>query len=145
MINDIQKILADQLRQIDAEVARLKSEKDKVKQALAIFKAAPAPVTYSGAAGGESHSTNEPIFKDKVRQALKTQFPQGATARELLEYINENWTRQIKRASLSPQLSRLRQEGVITVNGGVWKLATTGEDNLPPMDWLPQSNMPNPR
>lgn len=145
MVNDIQKILADQLRQIDAEIARLKSEKDKVKQALAIFKADSAPVTYSGAARGESRSANEPIFKDKVRQALKTQYPQGATARELLAFINNNWTRQIKRASLSPQLSRLRQEGVITVDSGIWKLVTTGEGKLPPMDWLPQTNMPNPR
>ena len=145
MINDIQQILVDRLRQIDAEIARLKSEKDKTKQALAIFKADLATPIHNGAATKESGVAREPIFKDKVRHALKTQYPQGATARELLQYINSNWGRQVKRASLSPQLSRLRQEGVITVENSIWKLVTIEEKKISPMDWLPQTNMPNPR
>ncbi len=145
MINDIQQILADRLRQIDAEIARLKSEKDKTKQALAIFKVDLAGHVHSVAAAKELVAAGEPTFKDKVRHALKTQYPQGATARELLQYINNNWTRQVKRASLSPQLSRLRHEGIITVENTIWKLVTTGEEKLPPIDWLPQTDMPNPR
>lgn len=62
-------------------------------------------------------------MKELVRMALHEQFREGATAKELLEFFHNAWHREdITRESLSPQLSRLRAEGVLGRSQKRWYL-----------------------
>lgn len=55
---------------------------------------------------------------------------EGLTSSEILEKLNlsreANW---LKRESLSPQLSRLRQAGFIELDGSIWRLSDNRQDN----------------
>jgi hypothetical protein len=61
-------------------------------------------------------------MKQLVMKALNEHFQKGATARQLREFFRDAWGRPIKRANLSPQLSRLLKEGIIGMDNGVWSL-----------------------
>ncbi|MBU6525576.1 hypothetical protein OGR47_00900 [Methylocystis sp. MJC1] len=54
--------------------------------------------------------------------AILDGYPQGLTANEILDRINEIRTERVERTSLSPQLSRLRQDGYLELAGSVWRL-----------------------
>lgn len=87
-----------------------------------------APRAYGG---GEAEPATPPsspyaklTMKQLVRKALEEHFANGATANELLAFFANAWGRHdIIRTSLSPQLSRLKREGVITLRGMKWHLA----------------------
>lgn len=62
-------------------------------------------------------------IKELVRKALAEHFEHGATANELIDLFENVWGRaEIARTSLSPQLSRLKNEGVVFRNGHIWRL-----------------------
>ena len=78
-------------------------------------------------------------MKELVIQALAEQFRNGATAHQLLDFFVHAWNRpDIKRSSLSPQLSRLKTEGKIARKGLVWRLADAeiAENETPADDLL---------
>jgi hypothetical protein len=83
-------------------------------------------------------------MKQLVRKALDEHFANGATALELLDFFKNAWGRHdIIRSSLSPQLSRLKREGVIRLEGKTWHLAGDGaadhdDDNEPLLLTAPQ-------
>ena len=52
-------------------------------------------------------------MKELVVKVLSEHFHQGATTREMLDFFRDAWGRQIERTNLSPQISRLYQEGII--------------------------------
>lgn len=52
-------------------------------------------------------------MKQLAVKALEEQFPHGATTRQLIDFFRDAWGREIERTNLSPQLSRLYQEGKI--------------------------------
>jgi hypothetical protein len=52
-------------------------------------------------------------MKQLVLKALTEHFHCGATTRELIEFFRDAWGRNIERTNLSPQISRLYQEGAI--------------------------------
>lgn len=52
-------------------------------------------------------------MKQLVVKALREHFPLGATARQLIDFFRDAWGCNIERANLSPQLSRLYQDGVL--------------------------------
>jgi hypothetical protein len=52
-------------------------------------------------------------MKQLVVKALEEHFHNGAPTRAMLEFFRDAWSREIERTNLSPQLSRLYQEGVI--------------------------------
>jgi hypothetical protein len=64
-------------------------------------------------------------MKQLVTRALAEHFKQGATAKQLREFIRDVWGRDIPRANLSPQLSRLKGDGYVRLNEetGIWSLA----------------------
>jgi len=65
-------------------------------------------------------------IKDLIKKALEEFFIEGATANELLDLFSNAWGRtDIARTSLSPQLSRLRKEGVLFRVGTAWHLKAT--------------------
>jgi hypothetical protein len=62
-------------------------------------------------------------MKQLVRRALQEHFTEGATAKQMLELFRHEWGRDdVVRTSLSPQLTRLKREGVIALHGLVWHL-----------------------
>ena len=61
-------------------------------------------------------------MKELVVKALREHFHNGATTRQLREFFRDGWGREIGRANLSPQLSRLRRDGLINWQHGVWSL-----------------------
>ena len=52
-------------------------------------------------------------MKQLVVKALEERFRLGATTRQLIEFFQDAWGRKIERTNLSPQLSRLYQDGEI--------------------------------
>ena len=52
-------------------------------------------------------------MKELVVKVLTEHFPNGATTRQMLDFFRDAWGRNIERQNLSPQISRLYQEGVI--------------------------------
>jgi hypothetical protein len=67
-------------------------------------------------------------MKQLVRKALSEHFVNGATANELLAHFRDVYGRSdVVRTSLSPQLSRLKQEGDIILRGKRWYLAGENE------------------
>lgn len=75
-------------------------------------------------------------MKQLVRKALDEHFTNGATANELLDFFRNAWGRNdIIRTSLSPQLSRLKREGVVTLRGMKWHL--TAASTAPELIFLP--------
>jgi hypothetical protein len=66
-------------------------------------------------------------IKAIVQRALNSEFLSGATALELLDYINKHRDEPLLRSSLSPQLSRLKHEQVIDLTAdGIWVLTRKG-------------------
>lgn len=112
---ETEKLLAERLKQIDIQIDMLKDEKTKVKQALGLFKGLDLTLP-------QLSFSHEPTFKEKVKTAMLDAFQDGATSGQILEYLNKNWTRPVKRESLSPQLSRLKEDEVLILEGNLWKL-----------------------
>ncbi len=68
----------------------------------------------AGAADAESPSPYVGLtMKRLVIKALMEHFHKGATTRQLLDFFRHAWNRDISRASLTPQLSRLFQDRII--------------------------------
>lgn len=62
-------------------------------------------------------------IKELVIKALEEHLKDGASAQQLLEFFSKAWGRSdIARTSLSPQLSRLRQEGILVRDSQIWRL-----------------------
>jgi DNA-binding transcriptional ArsR family regulator len=62
-------------------------------------------------------------MKQLTVKALRERFPNGATAMELVEFFGAAWGRDdVQRSSLSPQLSRLKYDGVVELLGNKWFL-----------------------
>lgn len=65
-------------------------------------------------------------IKDKVMAVLRNR-PMGADANEILELIANQFGEAIERTSLSPQLSRLKKEEWLVLDGNVWRVADKNE------------------
>jgi hypothetical protein len=68
-------------------------------------------------------------IKEMILAALKDHFRHGATPSELRDYMRTAYGREIDRNSISPQLARLREEGLVqNANAltGTWELALRG-------------------
>ena len=65
-------------------------------------------------------------MKQLTLKALNEHFQKGATARQLLRFFKDAWGRDdVVRSSLSPQLTRLKNDGKIRRDGIRWFLVTT--------------------
>jgi hypothetical protein len=72
----------------------------------------------------------EPLtIKEMILHALNDHFHQGATPSELRDYMRTAYSRDVDRNSISPQLARLREEGLVqntNALSGKWELALRG-------------------
>ena len=68
-------------------------------------------------------------IKQLVQKALDEHFQGGATANDMLNLFENVYGRgDVARTSLSPQLSRLREDGIIFRNGHTWRLRQKRSD-----------------
>lgn len=68
---------------------------------------------------GRIRRVARPSIKKAVMIILREN-PRGLTAREILSRIYERWGWRLERTSLSPQLSRLREERRIKNRDSIW-------------------------
>jgi hypothetical protein len=114
--------LRDQLQPLEAELAEVRTA-----HAAISVKGPAGPATYSYAVVSAHHSGDagpyaDLTMKELAVKALNEHFQNGATANQMLEFFRNAWGRKIERSSFSPQLTRLKREGVIARAGLMWHL-----------------------
>jgi hypothetical protein len=130
-------------RQAELQRALVPVERELADARRALAAIAPDTVFERPAVGGEASRASVEHFarqavvgrdveqshyakmtmKQLVKKALIEHFHNGATANQLLDFFRDAWGRDdILRTSLSPQLSRLKDEGEIRLDGLVWTL-----------------------
>lgn len=62
-------------------------------------------------------------FKDMAVKALENR--DGATSAELVKLIQSIFNKRIQRSSLSPQLSRLKEMGILELKDDKWSLSNS--------------------
>ena len=72
-------------------------------------------------------------IKDMIREVLKSN-ADGLTSTEILAKINDQTDRQIERTSLSPQLSRMKEDGEVALTENLWFLAVAPES----LEYIPR-------
>lgn len=113
MSTTLRDFIANREGEIRDQIKALKSELKELQLAKAALDgqdAAPAPAQSSG-----------PTIKDMARTVLNTGVAKnGLTSHEILAGIKVEFDRDIDRTSLSPQLSRLKADGEIALDGEKW-------------------------
>lgn len=119
-----------EMREIDAALA-----------AISTMRTAPVPsvgtedesATVANDAGDSNKASPRDMtraigltLKEMILLTLRTR-QRGADALTILDEINTRWNVGLERTSLSPQLSRLKNEGKLKLNGKVWHLAQQDE------------------
>ena len=128
-INRIQSNLVPLEREL-ANVRRAKAALDKDDRAIGPSRIVlgAAPIVKIAPASPYQNLT----MKRLIVKALREHFLNGATAKMLIEFFANAWGRtDIIRASLSPQLSRLKTDGVIDRKGLVWHLVIPDTEETP--------------
>lgn len=131
--------LTNELTRLRASIAPLEEEVaeiDRGLKAMAVGKMPPLGAEASRNAVAHfvrkaNPDAQDMTIKQLVVAALGEHLMNGATAIELLDFFSRHWGRQgIMRTSLSPQLSRLKDSGIIELRGKVWHLVRN--ENEPP-------------
>lgn len=148
-LDEQEELLKGRLSALRSEIIPLEQELLEVRLAKAALKrdsnpdnqprfalASPAAFQIEEASSGTSADTvalsasdafRSPYYrltiKQLVQKALSEHFPNGATANQMLDLFANVWGRgEIMRTSLSPQLSRLKDDNFIFRTGHVWRL-----------------------
>lgn len=100
--------------EIIAEIARLRGELRQITAAESADHSGKRVSALAAAHGGET-------IKEQVVKIL-TDHPKGMTAKEIQAQLKVRFDRDVKRESLSPQLSRLGADGTIAREGKTWVL-----------------------
>ncbi|MCG5234925.1 hypothetical protein [Xanthobacter oligotrophicus] len=81
--------------------------------------------------GSREKVVAERTIKEAVVRTL-TDAGRGMTAQEILPVVNKHLGVDYPRTSLSPQLSRLKHDGIVERNGIVWSLVSAPQKEEPP-------------
>jgi hypothetical protein len=136
---NLRNTITSQLALLEAKIGRLAAETDERRRAWeksaveleeARKEAKQIQFLLSKMDEAEAQSVT-PTIKEAVLDVLKRK-PEGMTALEILAEINKRYfDGSIVRTSLSPQLSRLKDnDGKITLRGNRWFLNETEEPTL---------------
>lgn len=101
-------------KEIAVRIAQLRAEISPLEIELGIIQEAMAQLN-----GGGS------TIKQLCLTALTESFPEGTMPAELREHIKRTTGRDIARNSLSPQLARLRLDGLVQCVDGLWMASKT--------------------
>lgn len=121
-----EKPLRQELEEVVREIEQLQraAEGAGIKvEGFASIAAKPA----MQAAEFPRRSVPEKTIKEAVLSVLRD-FPGGLTALEILNKINAHLGVSYPRTSLSPQLSRLKSDGLLRREGNVWRCANRSVD-----------------
>ncbi len=111
---EIDDLEAPLKQQLDA----LRAERDKLRRAaMAIgfdYDASPKPPKQDA-----GKKTSRLTLREAVLQTLR-EAPQGLTTINLLDALNAKFSKAYPKASLSPELSRMRAKNLVELNGNLW-------------------------
>lgn len=113
MTTSLRTFIADRRAQLLLEIERLHSELADLDKAEAALGASAAP---------PSDATPK-TFKGMAIDILRRHSATGLTASQILSAIQQRFDLKIERSSLSPQLSRLKREGILVQEGKYWRRA----------------------
>lgn len=117
------------LASMDNFLEYVKRRKVALRKELAELEAAERVYLQSGATSGEpalplyhTGGGSRPTIKKAIVQVLEEVYPMGLTALEILDRLNRRWWRgDLKRTSLSPQITRLKNDEKVVNERGSWK------------------------
>lgn len=119
------------------KVAGIEVDLAETRRALAALGAPEMPGLLrlaTGLATPDGRPYGEWTLKQLAVRALQDHFPFGATANQLLAVFEGHYGRAIPRESLSPQLSRLKEDNIIKLDGKLWKLVGPERETPPSAD-----------
>ena len=118
----LRDFIASRETDIKAQMKALRKELGELKAAKSALEARTTPFGPDGQVQGTM------TIKDMIRDVLKSA-PQGQTSTEIQTKIAEHFNRQIERTSLSPQLSRMKDDGEVTLIDNMWFLPVATESD----------------
>lgn len=111
------------------QLAEIRRERDQLRRAAVAAGISLNPTAEAEElrepppAAAPQRSLPERTIKEAVIEVL-SDHEGGMTAINILSLINRRFKSAYPRTSLSPQLSRLKADGILERNGIVWRLAT---------------------
>jgi len=124
---------ADVLANIKAYRKEL-AEIDAAERALAAAGGEAAKPRRERGTSGTGRKTLKELAIDALRE-----HPEGADAQTILAWIKERHGMEVARESMSPQLSRLGQEGTLARDGLLWRLVQARIVTEPQKDETPDA------
>ena len=115
MATSLRDFLAARESEIKEQMKALRFELAEIKIARGALDSAGS----TSIAGGSA--TFGPTIKDMIRAVLGKS-PFGLTSLEILTQIERDFGRKLERSSLSPQLSRMKDDSVVSLSGSNWIL-----------------------
>lgn len=103
--------------EIDREIASLQGERDRIVRALEVLNAADLFQLDSTTEKRRRAGSLKQMAYTVINEADK-----ALTATQILERIEIAFGQRIARTSMSPQLSRLGQEGFLKRTGNLWSI-----------------------
>jgi hypothetical protein len=107
----LRTFITDRRVQLLLEIEALRSELADLDKAEAALGASTAP----------SSDVTPKTFKGMAIDILRRHSAAGLTASQILSAIQQRFDLKIERSSLSPQLSRLKREGILVQEGKYWR------------------------
>lgn len=129
-ISDLQQRITDlydQLRPLEAELSDAKKALNAIVSSSGDLNFSPPTAQlHIGASSPYASLT----MKQLALKALSEHFPNGATASQLLQFFKDAYGRaDIVRSSLSPQLTRLKTDGLVERARLVWRRVPPDPDS----------------
>ncbi|MFA6205209.1 MAG: hypothetical protein WC689_03280 [Methylocystis sp.] len=115
-LDQLEAPLLEELSRVQAQLEAIEAERRDLDAAAGAINAMPDHGSIT------RRYVPEMTIKEAVLKVLHAE-PNGLAATEILRRINSELRTDYARTSLSPQLSRLKQEGKIELYGQLWKLA----------------------
>ncbi len=135
MPQTLRDFIAQREAEVRAQIAKMQSELRELQSAKRAI---------DGAAGGKDApppSGGRATTKDKIRDVL-AEHTDGGTADDITKWVKSSFGTEVPRTSMSPQLSRLKSEGVVALDNStnVWQLAEHASKRE--FSLLPEENAP---
>lgn len=116
----LQGFIKDRLQYIVVEERKIIFERNRLNAALNSIQGSEQEYSYKSTYAKKRLYRGEgETIKEKIKKIL-INHTNGLNCADILIRLNENSPKIYARTSLSPQLSRLRQDGIINLNRGIW-------------------------
>lgn len=126
---DLTDFIRQRTSELETQLSSLKSQKAEISHKIAVLEKEMQHLRNAAKAinmvNGLQISRRSPP-KVTIKQAVKSvleDFPDGLSALEILAEVNERFQLEVVRTSLSPQLTRLKRDGVIKRDHHRWRLS----------------------